>query len=124
MEDDPHLQRLLDALPLRVKRIYAWLIKPEARWIRWPLGVALIVGGVFGFLPVLGFWMVPLGALLIGEDIPPVRRVTLRLLGRVYRWWDAWRSPPRIEGIGDAARADWTIWSRRSDFWRPASPWR
>jgi hypothetical protein len=50
---------------------------------------------VFGFLPVLGFWMVPFGALLIGEDIPPVRRVTLRLLGQLYRWWDAWRSSPR-----------------------------
>jgi hypothetical protein len=95
MDDDPRLQRLLDALPLRVRRFYSWVIKPKARWIRWPLGVALIVGGVFGFLPVLGFWMVPLGALLIGEDIPPVRRVTLRLLDRVYRWWDAWRSPPR-----------------------------
>jgi hypothetical protein len=95
MENDPHLQRLLDALPLRVRRVYAWLIKPEARWVRWPLGVALIAGGLFGFLPVLGFWMVPLGALLIGEDIPPVRRVTLRLLGWVYGLWDAWRSPPR-----------------------------
>jgi len=95
VQDDPHLQRLLNALPLRVRRSYAWLIQPEARWVRWPLGLALIVGGVFGFLPVLGFWMVPLGALLIGEDIPPVRRVTLRLLGRLYLWWDVWRSPRR-----------------------------
>jgi len=50
---------------------------------------------VFGFLPVLGFWMIPLGALLIGEDIPPIRRVTLRMLGQLYRWWDAWRSRTR-----------------------------
>jgi len=95
MEDDPHLQRLLNALPPRVRRTYAWLIKPEARLIRWPLGVGLIAGGVFSFLPVLGIWMLPLGALLIGEDIPPVRRATLGLLGRVYRLWDARRSPPR-----------------------------
>ena len=95
VHDDPHLQRLLDALPRRVGRAYAWLIRPEARWFRWPLGVALIVGGLFGFLPILGFWMVPLGALLIGEDIPPVRRVVLRLLGQIYRWWDLWRSPRR-----------------------------
>jgi hypothetical protein len=92
LQDDPHLRRLLDALPLRVRRLYEWLVQPEARWVRWPLGLALIVGGVFGFLPILGFWMVPLGALLIGEDIPPVRRVTLRLLGQLYRWWDAWRA--------------------------------
>jgi hypothetical protein len=93
MQDDPHLQRLLDALPHRISRIYTWLTKPEARWVRWPLGVVLIVGGVFSFLPVLGLWMLPLGALLIGEDIPPVRRATLRLLGWVYRWWDGGRSP-------------------------------
>jgi hypothetical protein len=95
VEHDPHLKRLLDALPLRVKRFYEWLIQPQARWIRWPLGVALIAGGFLGFLPVLGFWMLPLGALLIGEDIPPVRRATLWLLGRIYRWWDARRSPRR-----------------------------
>jgi hypothetical protein len=94
MEDDPHLQRLLNALPPRVGRAYAWLIKPGARLIRWPLGILLIVGGVFSFLPVLGIWMLPLGALLIGEDIPPVRQAALRLLGRAYHWWDARRSPP------------------------------
>jgi hypothetical protein len=96
VEDDSHLQRLLDALPRRVQRAYAWLIRPEARLIRWPLGIGLIAGGFLGFLPVLGFWMIPLGALLIGEDIPPVRRATLSLLGWIYRKWDAWRSsrPP------------------------------
>jgi hypothetical protein len=92
VQDDPHLQRLLDTLPLRVRRVYAWLIQPEARWVRWPLGLALIAGGFLGFLPVLGFWMLPLGALLIGEDIPPVRRATLRLLGWLYSRWDVWRS--------------------------------
>jgi hypothetical protein len=95
VQDDPHLQRLLDALPLRVRQSYTWLIRPEARWVRWPLGLALIAGGFFGFLPVLGFWMLPLGALLIGEDIPPVRRATLWLLGRIYRRWDAWRAHSR-----------------------------
>jgi hypothetical protein len=95
MEDDPHLKRLLDALPHRVRRSYEWLIKPQARLVRWPLGIALIVGGIFGFLPILGFWMAPLGALLIGEDIPPVRRATLRLLAWLYRLGDAWRSRPQ-----------------------------
>jgi hypothetical protein len=32
-------------------------------------------------------------ALLIGEDIPPVRRATLRALGKAMRWWDARRMP-------------------------------
>ena len=59
--------------------------------MRLPLGAALIAGGIFGFLPVLGFWMLPIGALLLGEDIPPVRRFTLRSLGGVQHWWDTRR---------------------------------
>lgn len=86
--EDPRLQRLLDALPGPVRRGYGWLIRPGSRWARWPLGLALMAGGVFGFLPILGLWMLPLGALLLGEDIPPVRRVTLNGLGRLQRWWD------------------------------------
>ena len=54
---DPRLLRLLDALPHPARRFYTWLIRPEGRWLRLPLGVALIVGGILGFLPVLGFWM-------------------------------------------------------------------
>src|SRR5215467_15648034 len=29
-------------------------------------------GGVFGFLPVLGFWMFPLGLVLLADDVPPL----------------------------------------------------
>ena len=45
------------------------------------LGILLIVGGVFGFLPILGFWMIPLGAAFIALDIPPLRR-------RLMKWLD------------------------------------
>lgn len=92
---DPRLLRLLDALPHRARWSYTWLVQPEARWLRLPIGVALIAGGILGFLPVLGFWMVPLGALLLGEDIPPVRRLTLRALGKAQQWWDATRNGKR-----------------------------
>ena len=33
-----------------------------------------VAGGIFGFLPVLGFWMVPVGLVLIALDVPPLRR--------------------------------------------------
>ncbi len=95
VKHDPRLQRLLNALPHPARRSYAWLIRPEAKWVRLPLGFALIAGGAMGFLPVLGVWMLPVGALLVGEDIPPVRRATLRVLGRLQRWWDARQSPPK-----------------------------
>ena len=38
-----------------------------------------MIGGVFGFLPILGFWMFPLGLALVIADFPPLRR-------RMERW--------------------------------------
>jgi hypothetical protein len=94
MEHDPRLRRVLESLPADVRRRYVWLIGHDARWVRRPVGALLVAGGLFGFLPVLGFWMLPLGALLIGEDIPVVRRATLYALGWAQRRWDAWRAAP------------------------------
>ena len=45
-------------------------------YLRWPLGLALIVGGAFGFLPILGFWMIPLGIVICFSHLPAVRRWT------------------------------------------------
>jgi hypothetical protein len=42
--------------------------------LRSVLGIVLIGLGVLGFLPFLGFWMVPLGLLFIALDIPPWRK--------------------------------------------------
>lgn len=46
---------------------------------RLPLGLLLIAGGVLGFLPVLGFWMIPLGVAVAAMDLAPLWR---RLRGR------------------------------------------
>ena len=56
---------------------------PRSRLIRLILGLVLIVGGLLGFLPVLGFWMVPLGLLILSVDLPIVRRWRRRL----EVWW-------------------------------------
>ena len=37
--------------------------------------ILLIIGGMFGFLPILGFWMIPVGLLLIALDIPVFHRL-------------------------------------------------
>jgi hypothetical protein len=42
----------------------------------------LIGGGVLGFLPILGFWMIPLGLLVLSFDLPQVRRWRRRFLVR------------------------------------------
>ena len=46
-------------------------------------GFALILCGVLGFLPVLGFWMLPLGVLVLSVDLHPVRKMRRR----IEVWW-------------------------------------
>ena len=65
-----------------------WMRRPEARWVRIPTATVLIGGGFLGFLPVLGFWMLPLGAVLLAEDVPVLKQPTMRALGAVQGWWD------------------------------------
>ena len=57
-------------LPQRVALGMRGLRHPKARYIRIPVAVLSIVGGVFSFLPVLGLWMLPLGLLLLAHDVP------------------------------------------------------
>ena len=42
-----------------------------------------MVGGVFGFLPILGFWMFPLGLALIALDLPPTCKTIERWMERL-----------------------------------------
>jgi hypothetical protein len=86
-------------LPERVARVVRRLRHPDARWIRIPVGLLAVLGGILSFLPVLGIWMLPLGLLLLAYDIPflrkPVGRFTIwaawrwaRLRRAVARWWN------------------------------------
>jgi hypothetical protein len=49
--------------------------------------MGLVLLGLVGFLPILGFWMVPLGLLILSADIPMVRRFNRRVSVAVSRWW-------------------------------------
>lgn len=59
---------------------------PQARWMRITLGVTLVVFGIFGFLPVLGFWMVPLGLAILSVDFAFARRWRRRSQVAYERW--------------------------------------
>jgi hypothetical protein len=48
-----------------------------------PLAIMLMAGGFVGFLPVLGFWMLPLGLALLALDLPFMRGPMARLLASV-----------------------------------------
>lgn len=80
-------KRVERSLPPRVASKLRWLRHPASRWVRLPSGVALAVGGVFSFLPVLGIWMLPLGLMLVAADVPflrlPMARFTMWAIDRV-----------------------------------------
>jgi len=37
---------------------FIWqLMRDYPRWLRISVGIFLVLGGILGFLPILGFWM-------------------------------------------------------------------
>lgn len=95
---DPEIRRLerrFDRierlLPGRVARVVRRLRGPDARHVRVPAGILLVTGGLLAFLPVFGLWMLPLGVLLMAQDVAVLRRPT----GRVLIWGErkllAWK---------------------------------
>jgi len=57
---------------------------PRSRIGRIVIGTVLVICGLLGFLPVLGFWMVPLGLLVLSQDLRFVRRKRRQLA----IWWE------------------------------------
>jgi hypothetical protein len=97
-EFERRYHRLQRSLPGPFGRVLGWVRRPASRWVRLPLGILLLLGGVLSFLPVLGAWMVPLGILMLAQDLPFLRGPTWRVLDAVEAWWmrrQARRRPPR-----------------------------
>lgn len=67
---------------------------PRSRLLRILIGGFFILFGILGFLPILGFWMVPLGLLILSIDIPAVRRWRRR-----FTVWFARRYPRAAEKL-------------------------
>jgi hypothetical protein len=74
------MDRLQGHMPEWAGRNFSRLREPRAVWVRVPAGIALAGGGVLGFLPVLGIWMLPVGLALLAHDVPPMRRPLARML--------------------------------------------
>ena len=79
--------RMERAAPGLAARALAYLRRPALAIIRIPLGVLLVIGGIFSFLPVLGLWMLPLGLLFLAIDLRFLRAPVNRVILRVERWW-------------------------------------
>jgi hypothetical protein len=65
-----------------LRRAVEWGDRRIPVGLRSVVGLLLMAGGVVGFLPVLGFWMLPVGLAFIALDIPPLRRRLLAWLKR------------------------------------------
>jgi hypothetical protein len=89
-DHERRLERLIQRLPQRAQGTLRWLRRPSSRWIRFPAGVMLILGSLLAILPIFGLWMLPLGLLLLAEDIPSLRRVSDRFLNWVERHRPGW----------------------------------
>lgn len=75
-DDDAEIPR-----PGQMLRIGKWQFRlPKNRVLRAVLGVGFILGGIVGFLPIVGFWMIPVGLLILSNDVPVIRRWRRKLL--------------------------------------------
>jgi hypothetical protein len=78
---------------------------PQSKAVRIGIGILLVIGGLVGFLPILGFWMIPLGLLVLSIDLPIVRRWRRQLTV----WWHRRKGEAGEEGgAGDASEANAT----------------
>ncbi|MFW8634345.1 hypothetical protein [Cribrihabitans pelagius] len=62
----------------RFRPVFAWVRRNIPRGLRLVVGLLLILGGLLGFLPILGFWMIPLGIMIAAMDVRLYRRLRER----------------------------------------------
>ncbi|MFO1241771.1 MAG: PGPGW domain-containing protein [Rickettsiales bacterium] len=56
---------------------------PQSKAIRIALGIFCLLLGCLGFLPILGFWMIPLGLMILSIDWPFARHIR----DKISKWW-------------------------------------
>src|SRR5262245_10205052 len=80
------LDRLEGHLPKWAQGAFQRARSPDAIFLRSLSALLFIIGGIVGIaLPVLGFWMVPLGLALLAVDVPFLRGPLGRVLAYVNR---------------------------------------
>lgn len=88
--DDWRLERLINRLPKRIGSAIRFVRQPSGRWLRIPTGLLLTAGGLFWFLPILGLWMLPIGLMLLADDVPLLRSLRCRALDWVEHHRPDW----------------------------------
>ena len=95
-ERERRLALLIRRLPRRVQDLVHRLRRPSARWLRLPVGVLLVLGSVLFILPVFGLWMLPVGLVLLAEDVAVLRRLTDRWLHWIEHHRPHWMGLPPL----------------------------
>jgi purine-cytosine permease-like protein len=79
-----------DNAPVRKVSIFGReFAMPRSRGARIVIGMLLTLGGLLGFLPILGFWMIPLGLVVLSYEFAMIRRQRRRFVV----WWERRRRP-------------------------------
>jgi hypothetical protein len=80
-----YFQMIDRRVPISVSQFIRWLRMPSSFAVRLVIAILLILGGIFSFLPVLGIWMLPLGLLLIAQDVPLLQKPLVAAFAWVER---------------------------------------
>ena len=84
------LDELENRLPNWARGVLRRARTPDAVFLRTLVALLLIIGGIAGIvLPVLGFWMVPLGLLVLSHDLAFIRRKRRKFSVWWARKWPA-----------------------------------
>ena len=90
-ELEQYVDAICSRLPGWACHTLVWLRQPSRWAARIVAAFLLLLGGLLAFLPVLGLWMLPLGLIVIAQDLPFLQQPLLR----AFRWADhrskAWR---------------------------------
>jgi hypothetical protein len=88
-ELDRAFDKLEEHAPDRAARALRWLRSPASRKVRIPLAILCLIGGALWFLPVVGLELIPIGLLLIAQDVPFLKKPVARALLWAERKWKA-----------------------------------
>jgi len=90
-ELERYFDRIEQHLPNWLARFLHWLRQPSMLPMRIIVCLLLIVGGMLAFLPILGFWMLPLGLMIIAQDLPFLQPPLVRIFQWTERKWENWQ---------------------------------
>jgi hypothetical protein len=96
-ELDRHFAWFEGKMPPWLAKFVGWVRRPSSRYVRIPLALVLILGGIFSFLPILGLWMLPFGLVLIAQDMPFLEKPIAQMLGWLERKWKERQAAKRAQ---------------------------